>query len=194
MKNRSVILTAILSLLAYSGFLSTALAATPPPGIQGNVTVVNTAAEPVPVTGTVSGTITGTVTDADNPARHAVQQDFTLSDPSSTGVSTSTIAIPAKKIFVIEYVSWAVNRPAVGDLLEVEVGTTGPKLDGTTGTVFYDMVIPPPSSGSSLGNVGGQVVRLYAQPGTTLTVRAGLTASQQISGSVSISGYFVSSP
>ena len=65
MKNRNIILTAIPSLLAFGGLSYTALAqvAAPAPAARTTtpVTVVNTATNPVPITGTVGV--------AENPAR-----------------------------------------------------------------------------------------------------------------------------
>src|SRR5262249_230843 len=92
MKNRNIILTAILSLVGSGGLSSTALAAGIPPFNTNvvntpNVNVVNTATSPVPVQ------------DAENPARNAVQQEVSLSiPPGGSSEPESSIPIPADKI------------------------------------------------------------------------------------------------
>ena len=92
MKNRNIILIAILS-LGCGGLPCTALPAILAPGLQPqNVIVANTATEPVPIR------------DAENPARNAVQQE--LWPLVSTGGGSPSVTIPAGKIFVLEFVSF----------------------------------------------------------------------------------------
>jgi hypothetical protein len=195
MKNRNTILKAILSLLAFGGLSCTAQAAggaapvnvtnttTNPVPVTGTVNVVNTTTNPVPVTGTVG--VTGTVANADNPARHAVQQqlDF-VTGPTS-------ITIPAGSIFVLETVSFFFEGTQV-TLDNLHLRVTGNLITGGgQGTVDHYLVIPPPTSSGTIQ--GGQALRLYAQPGTTLSVFSAVGGPGSISSFlVSLSGYFVS--
>lgn len=169
MKYRSIILTTIRSLLVCGGLARTALAGP-------DVTVVNTTANPVP--------ITGTVTDADNPARNAVQMEIIV-NPGST---TSSVTIPAGKIFVIEFVSFIASGATVESL---ELGITGPNIIGGNPIELTYQLVPTPPNALVL-SVGNQALRLYAQPGTNVVVAFTSSDNNQHSGvEVSLSGYLV---
>ena len=180
MKNRSIILTAILSLLGCGGLSCTALAQSQS-AVQvtntPNVKVVNTT--PIPVTGTVATT-------AVEPARNAVQQPIGVGLPSGVLSGASSFTIPAGKIFVLETVSFN----ASGTEPRITLTVVDPIITGGTDQLTYDLVIPPPNS---LGEThGSQALRLYAQPGFDVILGFSVTSSSGPSIlSVSLSGYFV---
>jgi hypothetical protein len=181
MKNRSIILTAIPSLLAFGGLSYTALAqvAAPAPAARTTtpVTVVNTATNPVPITGTVGV--------AENAARNAVQQEIHLTfTPGGGEGAESSITIPAGKIFVLETVSYFSSFAGLADVI---ISVIGPAISGGQSAANYFLVITP----SNFVPTGCQALRLYVQPGTNLTVTANLTSAADAVVTVSLSGYFV---
>jgi hypothetical protein len=179
MKNRSIILTAILSLLGSGGLSSTALAAGAAP-----VTVTNTATNPVPIIGTVAA--------ADNPARSAVQLTVNLDVAQNGDFSEVPTFVPAGKIFVVEYVSFYAKTP--GDTVEyVSIKVAEPHLDGSSGLSEYFLAMPPRTPFGL--TIGSQVVRLYAPPGQPIYATVLLTTPNQTSDNypvqASLSGYLV---
>jgi hypothetical protein len=65
-------------------------------------------------------------------------------------------------------------------------------IAGGQGTVTYELAIPPPVTPGVF--VNSQPLRLYAQPGTTLTVNFNVTAFSVFARQhvpLSLSGYFV---
>jgi hypothetical protein len=189
MKSRSIILTAILSLLVCVGLSCTALAGTG----SAPVTVINTTTNPVPVTvaNTTPVPVTGTVGVAENPARNAVQLKLL---PIG---GTSSITIPAGKILVIEFVSFEfVDKgpgPGSATLVELSVAVTDPLITGGSGSLNYQLAVPPANSANPFVTVGSQALRLYAQPRTTLSVSWGAQGGTgNFVLTVHISGYFVS--
>jgi hypothetical protein len=200
MKNRSIILTAILSLLGCGGLSCVAQAADPsaakrhsaPVSVVNtpNVNVANTTTNPVPIIGTVEV--------AENPARQAVQTITSLGE----GAHETAFPIPAGKIFVLETVSFF----ATGRMFFVEIDVTGPALPGTVSgpalpggepipdgmvTCSYQLVLPPPSTGNFAQHAGSQALRLYAYPGTQLVIRYMAEVSVLNEANVAVSGYFV---
>jgi len=121
-----------------------------------------------------------------NNARNAVQQDFSISLP---GRGPSSVTIPVGKIFVLEFVSFETVVSSGETLNFLIIAVNGPKIDGTRGLIAYPMAIPPPSANGIYS--GSQALRLYAQPGTTLTVEAGASGGSTTQLIVSLSGYFV---
>lgn len=125
MKNRTIILTAILSLLVCGGLSSTALAAGSAPVTVINtpdVNVVNTATHPVPVIGTVAV--------ADNPARQAVQTSTGFNAGSGFPVTVvGILTIPPGKIFVLEFVSFSASVPG-GTVQSLAIAVTGNRAQG----------------------------------------------------------------
>jgi hypothetical protein len=181
MRNREIVLTAILSLLGSAGLSCTALAAGPPTTSVNvvntpSVNVANTIANPVPVIGTVQ--------DAENPARQAVQQNISF----FVNQVASAIIIPAGKIFVLETVSFSVSDPS-STLQSLTLLVTGPLITGGQGQVAYTLVLPPPDSHGI--RAGTQALRLYVQPGPNLTPSASTQSLLNTAISVSLSGYFV---
>jgi len=160
--------------------------------VQGDstkdVVVVNTNANPVPVSGTVTGTVTGSVSitgtptvnlatspvlvrDVDNPGRHAFQAepDFCTSAETTCFVF---FTVPANQLLVIETVSIQSQVPPgqhVTASLTITSNTSASyrlpmELQGTfpSGTL-----ITPADILSGL-----LPVRLYAKPGSTVNVGA----------------------
>jgi len=154
-----------------------------------DVNVVNTATNPVPVTGTVQN--------AENPARQAVQWSGQLTFTDS-GIGHTSITIPAGKIFVVEFASFSGFNSFGGGVSSLTITVTGNLVQGGQGPASYELVIPvsdPPSeAGPPSYFHGGQVVRLYAQPETNLGIDCALRyngANPQVTFNVSLSGYFV---
>jgi hypothetical protein len=183
MKNRSIILTAIPSLLVYAGLSYTGLAAAPVDVVNTpNVNVANTTTNPVP--------ITGTVTDAENPARNAVQQEvlFNFTSGGSTG-QQSSISIPAGNIFVLEFASFFASTP---NLVGITITVFGHAISGGGLTpIAYQLVIPPPNATTATIS-GSQAIRLYAQPsGFPLIVNTSVFPAADALVRVELSGYLV---
>jgi hypothetical protein len=180
MKNRCIILTAILSLLGCGGLSCIAQAADSTPVRVVNtpkVNVANTTTNPVPVQ------------DAENPARNAVESSVALPITSSPQTQAS-ITIPADKIFVLEFVSFNGFELAPNVTVErLAITVTGNLVQGGQGSATYELAIPSPS------RYGSQVMRLYAQPGTVLEITSVVSSTssgaQPSSLTVSLSGYFV---
>jgi len=137
--------------------------------------VVNTTTHPVPITRTVAV--------AENPARQAVQQQ--LKPIAGAG----SITVPAGKIFVLEFVSFRFLDGGGGTLEEIGISVTDPLITGGQGSASYYLGVPPTSSNTSY--TGGQALRLYAQPGTTLSVIWTVGNASFPDLTVSLSGYFV---
>jgi hypothetical protein len=181
MKNRNIILPAILSLLG-CGLSCTALAAGPP--VDFNVNVLNTTTNPVPVT--------GIVTAADNPLNAGQQSVVFFIAANANTAGTSIGPIPAGKTFVLETVSYQMPLPGVK---QISVSVTGPDISDTGhSAVGYQLVVPPNAPTS--GFAGSQALRVYAQQGSTIDIGLGLDPAPTSSTVVqmSFSGYFVSAP
>jgi hypothetical protein len=217
-----------LVILATLGAAELAIAAGPPDGL--NVQVINTPANPVPVTGSVTGSVTGTVglapgTSVGLTPGTSVMIDSTVGDPVrvrnvndaiqpaqaqiacispsvTIGCGPVTIyTVPAGKRLVIEYASMsACMLPGQTATLTVstEVGST---------LVHHLVNVTPPAAGPGTGAIGcnlpaassvtavGQQVRLYADPGTTVTVEGDRNSNTGAANFVfSISGYLVDVP
>jgi hypothetical protein len=137
-------------------------------------------------------------------ARNAVQQQINITIPVPGGAGgvvtgSGSVTVPAGKIFVLQFASFSVSyagggipNGGGGILTSLSISVNGPHIDGSNGPVEHQFA---PGSGNG-GNPfnGGEVLFLYAQPGTTINVN--LTASTApgttgVSASVSLSGYFV---
>jgi hypothetical protein len=185
MKNRNIILTAILSLLGCGGLSYTARAAAPVDVVNTpNVNVVNPTTNPVPVIGTVQN--------AENPARNAVQAFFTVTLTGGLPSGDSSISVPAGKIFVIEFASLSGSvRGGTVSSLAIEVFENF--VTGGANGALYELVIPPPDSNGFIH--GSQTVRLYAPGSHDLAVHfavIGFDPNNPPSVTVLLSGYFVS--
>jgi hypothetical protein len=97
-------------------------------------------------------------------ALNAVQQEVVLSFEPGVPSSQASITIPAGKIFVLETVSFSL--PGGANFIGISV--TGPTITGGQGVVPYELAIPPN------GFNGSQALRLYAQPGTIVSILVGV--------------------
>ena len=134
---------------------------------------------PVPVS--VANTVQNH--DVDNPARQPFQ---TFLQPSSdtTGRVSQSFTVPAHKRLVIEFVSAEVNQfPAGGGGYSYLETTAG----GSTVSYYLANTFESPARRT-------QVVRLYADPGTPVTVGANNYGGSGIGTDTEISGYYVDVP
>jgi hypothetical protein len=197
MKNRNIIAGSLLALALSCATLTQAqnqgnvqpvnVVNTPSVNVANtpNVKVVNTTANPVPVVGTVNTT--------PDPAHSAVQMQLTV--VGNAGGFPSSVTVPAGKILVIEYVSFAFSftSPGTSTLNFLAINVFDPPITGGSTPVAVDhyLVMPPPNSVGVIQ--GAQALRLYAQPGTivSFTVGTSSTDTGRPTLLVSISGYFV---
>jgi hypothetical protein len=175
---------------------------TPP---SAPVTVVNTPSNPVPVslqgTGTISGSVAITnevsVRDADNPAFQPITLTVRFSFDSGVGPdarSDSIYTVPAGKRFVIEHAAARVLATPASNTgrayfdLQVSDGTSSvPVPIGTTNE-------SGPCTLSQACCVISKPVRVYVDPGSSITVALGFLVSQSsafTSGNITISGHLV---
>ncbi len=129
------------------------------------------------------------VCDVDNPARQPFQAAVEISMPDGTGGQNGFVTVPANKRLVIEYASGEAFMPTGQKCLFSVITTIG---GASTGTRHY-------LDSDALGKFGapdyfraGQVVRLYADPKTTVMLRADRdVATGTATARMSISGYLV---
>ncbi len=188
-------------------------------GPEKPVVVVNTAAEPVPVTGTIAGGtvqaqqggtwnvgITGTPTflvgnasseplptrDMDHPARQPFQRFLVdeIDDGELNAGDRISFAVPADKRLVIEYVSFIGVMPT-GQKLRVRFDVQ------SGGGANHHLTVSNEGTfqGGTEDHKASQQMRAYAGPGTTVYIRVARNiASGRGSFNVSVSGYLVDLP
>ena len=125
--------------------------------------------------------------DVDQPARQPFQRGVSLAFPAGEGTANAEFTVPANKRLVIEYVSARISLTD-GTLHWFSVRTAA---GSSTGTHYFASI-----SIASLPNVYtiSQQTRLYANPGSTVTIEARRIFNPDIgadSGSATISGYLV---
>ncbi len=109
--------------------------------------------------------------------------------PSGTGGQNGFVTVPAKKRLVIEYASGEAFVPTGQKVLFSVITTIG---GATTGTRHYLDTDALGSFGAPDYFRAGQLVRLYADPGTTVMLRAIRdVATGDALARMSISGYLV---
>jgi hypothetical protein len=190
----------ILSLVLCVSFLAALSAPTktsaadPGPAAGINVHVVNT---PLPVQGTVnvgnfpaSSTVSGSVSitgtpdvkvtntasapvltrDVDNPALQPFQNVRVISTPAGLLGGDETFTVPAGKRLVIEFVSFQGSWPAGQATTRLFIGVCN-SGGGACQTRFFFPAVPqgPDFGGDSLFTASSPT-RLYADPGTDVTV------------------------
>ena len=146
---------------------------------QPNVFVTNSAANPVPTR------------DVDNPARQPFQQDQVISIHAGTFGGDATFTVPKGKRLVIEFVSIHVSYPTgqkpTFAFLQVETANSN-KFPNNHNFV---LTFQAPDLNSDVF-AGASPTRLYADPGTTVTLSLRRNSSiGEGLGSMSVSGYLV---
>jgi hypothetical protein len=138
-----------------------------------SLTVGNTATNPVPVR------------DRDNPARQPFQERLDSSNPNDT-----SFQVPLGKRLVIEYVSAASQMPAGQKLLLVKLQTDVNVNQTPIGILHF--FTPTLTGRDAIGRdifVVSQLTRLYAEPGSTVTLEVTATAGAPVV--VSVVGHLV---
>jgi hypothetical protein len=211
-----------LTVLAIASMFINSLEAVAQSKVPGpDVTIVNTAANPVPVTGNLTGTVTitntpnvnvtntpnvtvtnqVTVRDADNAGRNAVTIQFSSNTTSGSGTqfwqSGAVYTVPAGKRLVIEdfdaevFATPATNSGGVRGNLRIFNGLSG--VDHPQGSTTIAIPCTLSQTCFSLSRLS----RLYADAGSTLWVD--LTGNLVQSGGFhfgrgTINGYLISVP
>ena len=129
------------------------------------------------------------VCDLDNPARQPFQAAVEITMPNGTEGQNGFVTVPAKKHLVIEYASGEAFVPTGQKALFSVITTIG---GAPTGTRHYLDTDAMGKFGAPDYFRAGQVVRLYADPGTTVMLRAERDfATGDALARISISGYLV---
>jgi hypothetical protein len=130
------------------------------------------------------------------PATEPVQHKCVCVITSGTAIATDTVAVPSGRRLVIEFVSVRTILPT-GQTPEVQIFTgTGGLPSGTT-SMGHSIALPvtPIPSGASDVYHASQPVRLYADPGSDVTIHV---ARFQTTGTatfeVTFSGHLVTLP
>ena len=135
--------------------------------------------------GPISVNVANTVQnhDADNPAQQPFQILMQPSSDTTASVSQS-FSVPAHKRLVLEFVSSEVNEyPSKGGAYSYLTTTAG----GQTVTYYFANTYESAARKS-------QVVRLYADPGTDVTVGANTYGGNGVGTDTELSGYYVDVP
>jgi hypothetical protein len=214
-KSYSLILAALLGI----GILMVSVGSHPASADPAkDVTVVNTVAQPVPTLAQGTTMIAGSVgldagasvgidpfhntvkinssiffpvfvRDVDNPARHAFQVELDTLVPQGQGTASNSIMIPQDVHLVLEFASGNMITPPNGRML-VHIQTF---VNGTVNSHFLVPTLQGPF-GVNGDNffVAAQPMRVYADPGTTLTLITnllGVASDGQAAAAVTLSGY-----
>lgn len=164
-----------------------------------SVLVVNTPSQPVPVAGTVDvGNLESTtliVRDIENPARQPVHYWDSCNIPTGAiGCDLAPFDVPATKRLVIEYASFSFSAGAnvTGRVATMRVGT---RLGGDF--ALHSISSSNPTAGGGQNDIAvGQQLRIYADPGTqvSMSVLMNTHGTQGSSFSGAFSGYYVDVP
>ena len=161
--------------------------AAPPPK---QVIVVNTAREPVPVVGTITGAVTAAIA----PSKEPFQQDVSVLVDAGVLSNTSSFLVPGHQRLVLEYASGN-TRVDDKELVRVNVATTAGGVS-VTHTLAPDVVrrdFDAPTTDDFIVTYG-QTVRIYADPGTQVSVTATRSENAEITPTffqLAVSGYLV---
>ncbi len=154
------------------------------------VIVVNTAAEPVPVVGSITGAVTAAIA----PSKEPFQQDVSVLVDAGVLSNTTSFLVPGDKRLVLEYASGS-TRVDDKELVRVNVATTvGGVL--VTHTLAPDLVrrdFDAPTNDDFIVTYG-HTVRIYADPGTQVSVTATRSENAEITPTffrLAVSGYLV---
>jgi hypothetical protein len=131
---------------------------------------------------------------APRPRKTPFQRDVSISVPAGTLAGSTSFTVPAGRRLVLEYASGS-TRVHVSELVRVEIRTTA-------GGATVTHVVPPSVYRREFeGTVNpdfvvgfGQALRIYADPGTTVTVLAVRSENAEITPSffqLAVSGHLV---
>lgn len=149
-----------------------------------DVRVVNAPDEPVPITGKV---LLG-------PSKEVFQRDVSIEVPAGSLSHGTTFSVPSGKRLVMEFVSGS-TRVDAAELVRVNVRTTaaGEVVSHTVAPSVYRRELPAGITPDFIVTFA-QSLRLYADPGTTVTVTATRSENQEITPTffaLAVSGYLV---
>ena len=145
------------------------------------VTVGNTLAQPVPV-------------NVISPVRSPFQQNVSVSIPAGSLSGSVSFAVPAGFRLVVEYVSGSV-RVSDKELVRVNIATSvsGTSVSHTIANNVYRRDFEAPVGDDFIVSYG-QSLKLYADPGSTVSVTATRSENGEITPTLfalSLSGYLV---
>ncbi|HEY8241359.1 MAG TPA: hypothetical protein VIH35_07930 [Kiritimatiellia bacterium] len=158
--------------------------------LPNEVIVVNAATQPVPVVGTITGAVTAAIA----PSREPFQKDVSVMVDAGVLSNTSTFLVPGDKRLVLEYASGS-TRVDDKELVRVNIATTAGGVS-VTHTLAPDMVrrdLDVPTQDDFIVTYG-QTVRIYADPGTQVTITATRSEIAEITPTffqLAVSGYLV---
>ncbi|MEN8131533.1 MAG: hypothetical protein ABFS45_15340 [Pseudomonadota bacterium] len=172
--------------------VSTQLAAEPPlnpPPIEVDAFVVNDEANPVPVIGVVQ---------IIDPATVAFQATASCSLGGGSGCGSDIFTVPLGKRAVVEYASVVASMPVeTGVGVSAQITTTLDSVE-VSHQLYSSEVSPISVMDGRRGMTAGQLVRVYADPETTIRMNGGTrgpsTPGINVSVDFSISGYLVDMP
>ena len=117
-----------------------------------DVRVINTEAMPAKVR------------DVDNPARQPVHAEANCSDDEGSACETVIFAVPAGKRLVIEYASMGAR------VSDVQVSRMGIRTTVGGQEILHRLPPTPPAPAVNSSTSTGEQLRLYADPGTSVSV------------------------
>jgi hypothetical protein len=138
---------------------------------------------------------TPTVRNVDEPARQPFQRSRAIVFAPGESTGTAEFFVPLGKRFVIEYVSAQIDMGV--SFITVTGFSVRTSTDNPPGTPHFFVPMSPPSNTGSNSKwfIVSQQTRLYADPGSTVTIVAELFVApalvNSISGRASLSGYLI---
>jgi len=119
------------------------------------------------------------------------QRPFSLEWPDGQDLVTSTYTVPAGKRLVIEYASLSAYLQAEGQSMFVRILTTAGGA-----SAFHNLAVQKQEDYGVLKQFSAaHLVRIYADPGSTVQVSAGRVPANSIAnGTVTLSGHFENVP
>ena len=154
-------------------------------GPSKDVVVVNGPAQPVPTV--AQGTTR--VRDVDHPARNVFQRRLNAFFAEGSFSGSESFVVPAGERLVIEHVSSAGVVP-VGQQLQGHIQTS---VNGLVSPHW--IVLTPQGVFVNQVSTGSQLVRIYADPGTTVTLEGFRNGGSSTGGlDVTLSGHLVALP
>ena len=164
--------------------------------VQGTVSVATNT--PLPVQGEVSVAGVVSIKDVDKPTLQPFQHSGVFGIAEGTLGANHTFEVPNGKRLVIEFVSFDVNfatgqRPTL-NFVSVENSTANASPISFHVPLIYQATLVLAAQNSDL-YIGNSMTRLYADPGSTVTLGVRKTGSTGTGlASVSVSGHLVDVP